>query len=212
MQEKNLWFVIQGPMDFYDDVKNSYNGFSNVIWSTWKNEKSKIEHEKYYILNNPPFCPGKQNINYQIRSTMAGLKYAKKLGAKYVFKIRSDIAFDNLGLLLSKLKFDNTLYFPAYCYLENGYLIDYFQFGPIDKMLQLWNMPLKFEKLHKKYPEYYLTQNFISKFKNEEIRYIIPILKEHGLSYCWFKHPENYTVIKNSPNTFGYRYLFNKEI
>ncbi|MBR6164266.1 hypothetical protein IKQ26_10335 [bacterium] len=200
----NFWLIIQGPLTYYDEVRPSYSGFDNVIWSTWKNEEKKIKNEKHKVLSSYPLFTGKQNINYQVKSTLAGLKYAKNLGAKYVFKIRSDIAFSDLKLLISKLKFDDTLYFPAYHLREEGYFIDYFMFGPIDKMIKLWSIPTKFRFLNTKYPEYYIKKSYFKHFKDEKVRYIIPILEANNMNYMWFKHPENFSEILEDKVNFVY--------
>ena len=195
INRKDIWIILQGPLDYYKEVIPYYKNLDNVIISTWVSEKEKIENKKHCILSYPPIVSGKHNINYQVKSTLAGLKYAKKQGAEYVFKIRADIAFDDLELLISKLKFDNTLYFPAYYNSKEGYLVDYFQFGPIDKMIKLWDIPLKFEIFNKKYPEYYITKNFLKKLPEEKIRYLIPILIENGMKYTWFKNLDNFSQI-----------------
>lgn len=208
VRNKNLWFIIQGPLKYYDDVKSSYLGFDNVVWSTWKNEEEKIKNEKHKVLSTYPLFTGKQNINYQVKSTLAGLEYAKNLGAEYVFKIRSDIAFSDLGLLISKLKFDDTVYFPAYHLREDGYFVDYFMFGPIDKMIKLWSIPVKIGFFNRKYPEYYIKRSFFKHFKDEKVRYIIPVLKENNMNYMWFKNPDNYSSILEDTANFVYdRYM-----
>lgn len=210
MQDKKLWFVIQGPMKFFDDVKNSYNGFSNVIWSTWENEKGKLKNEKHKVLSNYPIVSGERNINLQVKSTLEGLKYAKKQGAQYAFKIRSDMQISDLELLVSKLKFDDTLYFPIYHTHEDGYFVDYFQFGPIDKMIKLWSIPLKFKIFHNKYPEFYLKENFLKNFKDEKVRYLIPICVQNNIKIYWLKNNVDVTEICSTDSLYTYK-EFNKE-
>ena len=210
MKNKKLWFIVQGPMDFYEEIKNSYSAFSNVVYSTWKNEKNKLINEKHKVLSNQPFVSGKQNINLQVKSTLEGLKYASKMGCEYAFKIRSDMVISDLELLISKLKFDGTLYFPAWHQHEDGYFVDYFNFGPIEKMIKFWNISLKFKSFHKKYPEFYLKEHFFKAFKNEEVRYIMPICIKNNISINWIKNNVDVTKICSTDPKFMYD-KFNKE-
>ena len=207
---KNIWLIVQGPLDYIDQVKPAYAGFENIVWSTWKNEKSKIKKEQHYILNTPPLTSGKQNINYQVKSTLKGLLYAKRQGADYAFKIRSDIKFENLKKLISLLQLDDTLYFPAYHMHEDGYFVDYFNFGPIDKMIKLWSIPLKFKIFHNKYPEFYLKENFLKNFKDEKVRYLIPICAQNNIKIYWLKNNIDVTEICSTDSLYTYK-EFNKE-
>jgi len=94
--------VIQGAVlkenDFtLESIKTYKKIFSGsiIILSTWEDEDpeylEKIKKENIVILlNKRPEYSGQQNINYQIISSLNGLKKAGELGAEYAIKTRTD--------------------------------------------------------------------------------------------------------------------------
>ncbi len=158
--------VIQGPIvtdyDFtLETIKLYKKNFRNIviIVSTWDNEPKfrldAIRLEGANIVTSPkPENAGPCNINLQIISTQRGISLAKKLGAKYVIKTRTDQRMYGLNIMqflfdmvenfsiTSPLKFIKkrlvgvsigTQKYPLY------HLSDLFMFGDIDDMIFYWN-------------------------------------------------------------------------
>ena len=94
---KNVTIILQGKvlqesLDFF--IQNYPT--SNVIISTWTNSKldlSKLPQSYNVVLSTLPKDGGHQNINYQILSTLNGLKF---VNTDYVIKIRGDEYYSNL--------------------------------------------------------------------------------------------------------------------
>jgi len=100
---KNRFFiVIQGPVitdhDFTLETVRIYKKTfpdADIVLSTWDDSDltyiEKIKAEKISILlNSKPVNFGISNINLQIVSSLAGVRYAKQSGAEYVLKTRTD--------------------------------------------------------------------------------------------------------------------------
>ncbi len=97
-----LAIVFQGPIDYKDNfsietVKLYKKIFPKafLIFSTWSNENKealkKLKALGCDVILTDPFEPnGFGNVNYQIKTTIEGIKKARSLGAKYVLKNRSD--------------------------------------------------------------------------------------------------------------------------
>lgn len=181
-----IFIIVQGVMDYYQDIKKSLVNVDNVVFSTWNEYEDIVKKEKFCIVNPKPMFNGKQNINLQVRSTLNGLKYARKLGATHAFKMRSDIVFSDLNKLIS-LTDKEMFYFPCFHNHEDGYFADYFQFGKIDEMIKLWSIPLKIDFIHKKYPEYYISQNAYKYLDLKNIRYMRNLCKKNGITCYWLK-------------------------
>jgi hypothetical protein len=94
--------IIQGPLlrenNFTLETIRLYKKIfpgSDIIISTWDTEEKsyvkKIKAENIeVILNAEPEIPGPSHINYQLKSSSAGVKRAKELNAEYVLKTRTD--------------------------------------------------------------------------------------------------------------------------
>ena len=81
--------VIQGPTHDQDRMSKAWQQY-NVIYSTWEDEKPEGKIPENIIYNKKPKDPGFRNINYQVTSTLAGLKKAKEEGFDFCLKWRSD--------------------------------------------------------------------------------------------------------------------------
>lgn len=84
--------VLQDSLDFY--VKNYPT--ANVVISTWVGSKldiSNIPQSYNVVLTKLPENGGDQNINYQLLSTLNGLRFVE---TDYVIKIRGDEYYSNL--------------------------------------------------------------------------------------------------------------------
>jgi len=94
--------VIQGPvvkdchftLETVRLYKKHFAG-ADIIVSTWDDEPANYaekikEQGAEVILNAKPQFPGTSHINFQIASSLAGVKKAQSLGAQYVLKTRTD--------------------------------------------------------------------------------------------------------------------------
>lgn len=173
----SLCIVIQGPIVKENDFtletckiyKKIFNNSETIILSTWDTEDKKYLKNFEAIgvkvlLSKAPDFAGRANLNYQILSTMKGLKEGEKLGCEYAIKTRTDQRFYSTNLsrdLFNLLK----IYPPSPNYNMHSRLValsfnsfkyryygisDMFLFGNTQDMLKYWNSPLD----TKKYEEY----------------------------------------------------------
>lgn len=194
----SLCIVIQGPI---------FNNSETIILSTWDTEDKKYLKNFEAIgvkvlLSKAPDFAGRANLNYQILSTMKGLKEGEKLGREYAIKTRTDQRFYSTNLsrdLFNLLK----IYPPSPNYNMHSRLValsfnsfkyryygisDMFLFGNTQDMLKYWNSPLD----TKKYEEYktikqkdlwqqYCSETYIAShfLKN------IGVTPEYTLKHTW---------------------------
>ncbi len=143
--------LIQG--DFRNDtnkvLKFYTSNFENVIFSTWEVTNlfncEKFENLKI-IKTKLPKNTGYTNRFLQRISTYQGLKYAKKIGCTHILKNRSDMIISNFKpifwtylLKITNKKIISTPY--RCCTAKPDFLssiCDYFQFGEIDQIMNLW--------------------------------------------------------------------------
>jgi hypothetical protein len=200
MHIKEQGIIIQGPTDFHhEEIANFYSQFSNVVWSTWKDEPRK--HLDYIrdkgitlLLNYKPDYPGHLNINLQCKSTLHGIKYFKDRGFSEVIKVRSDILFWGIERVLDKIKGKdvsfmamhnpNTLPLFAY-YLDHyhhgiDFPCDYVIHGNIDTMHNMFdyyvkdNIPIP--------PESIILKNYLT-YRNIEPLFIFDHLVKNGIYF-----------------------------
>lgn len=173
----SLCIVIQGPIVKENDFtletckiyKKIFNNSETIILSTWDTEDKKYLKNFEAIgvkvlLSKAPDFAGRANLNYQILSTMKGLKEGEKLGCEYAIKTRTDQRFystnlsrDLFNLLMIYPPSPNynmhsrlvALSFNSFKYRYYG-ISDMFLFGNTQDMLKYWNSPLD----TKKYEEY----------------------------------------------------------
>jgi len=98
--------VIQGPTEYYKELTDYYSQFDNVVWATWNNEPvTNLDYIRSkgieVIVIEPPTFPGYMNVNMQLASSFAGVKY---LDVDEILKVRSDTIVTNLDKLLSRLQ------------------------------------------------------------------------------------------------------------
>lgn len=94
--------ILQGPLklenNFTLETVKFYTKLypkCSIVVSTWDTEDATVlrEIEKYgatVIKNKKPQKTGLGNMNFQLVSTKAGIKFAENIGAKYVLKTRTD--------------------------------------------------------------------------------------------------------------------------
>lgn len=95
---KNNRFFLENTVLIY---KKLYPKVKIVI-STWENEKENISENLQYlcdsvVINKYPenLKPGIDNINFQIYSTLSGLKKLNEIGCEFSIKQRADCRFYN---------------------------------------------------------------------------------------------------------------------
>jgi hypothetical protein len=132
----------------------------HIFVSTWKNESLKVIHSleragANVLLNELPEIPGSCHLNYQIRSTLAGIQAVRDAGCKFALKTRTDTRMyaANIGDFLAGLveRFPVT---PGYAARGRLAVLDYatrmffpqllsdlMVFGYTDDMLNYWNAP-----------------------------------------------------------------------
>lgn len=139
--------------------KNFPNGL--IILSTWSVPKSiELDLQKIdvkIILNKMPQYSGFANVNLQIVSSREGLLLAKKLGAKYALKTRTDQRIHNPNFFDYMLSLLKTFPLEVNHSKQHSRLIacslntfklrmfgisDMFLFGEIDDVIRYWNVPL----------------------------------------------------------------------
>lgn len=194
--------VIQGPSNYVKDIKNIWKDYENdLIFSTWIGSEKEYEIDDIVVFNKEPEYPGPFNFNYQKISTFNGLLKAKELGYSHVLKIRSDYfptnpkSFMNL-LDLNKMNF-LMWHYTTFLWKDiptlKGYFTDHLSFGPIDYMIDMWDIEQNF--CHS--PEIIITWNYIKKLKDKiDINFLINNLKpfENDLFYIKLNN-QNYNNI-----------------
>lgn len=197
--EVPLAVVMQGPLKqedrFTEETLRLYGTTfpeAQLILSTWDTEDReslrRIEELGVTVLTQPlPSSPGPAHVNYQIQSTRLGLEEAKRHGATFAVKTRTDtrLGAANIGNYLfglwqafpvaaslpqrgriGLLDLSTRLYIP-------NHASDILLFGQIDDLLAYWSPPLSqarkpatgLKRLGDLYgdhiPEVYLCESFL---------------------------------------------------
>lgn len=161
--------VMQGPIRYENRFTINTLRFYRSIYpkvllivSTWTGEVSEAFRQECeelnitIIENEYPFDPG-FHANYQIVSTLSGIRHAKKFSKiKYVLKIRTDIRLYRCDFLLymknmvkaypCKAPFNNRILFLGGGGISFSYypfrLGDFLYFGQIDDMEHFFDIPI----------------------------------------------------------------------
>ena len=200
---ERIAIVIQGKLKLEEDftletVRLYRRTFPDcpIYVSTWSDEAPEAvvaleDAGATVLLNNPPALAGWSHLNYQIRSTLAGIQAATEAGCHYVLKTRTDtrmyagnIAPFLVGLILQfqvrgtrnakgrlvVLDWATRLFLPQHP-------ADILMFGHIEDMTAYWSAPLCDEQdipdstirhqfvelLNPLVPEIYLCRNYLRK-------------------------------------------------
>lgn len=206
----DIAIVIQGPSICVDEVKFAWRNFNkDLIFSTWKGEEHKYDEHDLVIFNDIPKYPSNRNFNLQKISTYYGLLEAKKLKYKYVIKVRSDYLPTNDKELIKIIDFNkiNTLFWDDVIYLWKtfptlkGYITDHLIAGPIDEIIDLWDIKDNFSSA-----QILLTWSYIKKLSNKiDIKYLLPYLNENNdIFYVKFNQKSyNFFGFNNETEFFG---------
>lgn len=165
-----LGIVLQGPISLKDDMSYKSIKFyksiypnSVIVLSTWSTEDKVLVKKckdagAVVVLSKPPMKPGVLNVNYQITSTLAGVKKAIELGADYIAKTRTDQRICKPYVLLSLVEllekypviseksFQEKRIVVMPTYINNMFtpyfMSDFFYFGQSQDILRLFSLKL----------------------------------------------------------------------
>jgi len=209
--------VIQGPSLYVNEVKNAWkNHKEDIIFSTWiGSEKEYVENDNV-IFNKYPSTNGHWNFNYQKISSYNGLLKAKELGYTHAIKVRSDYLPTNDKNFVQLLDFNkiNVMcwHYTTFLWLKfptfNGYISDHLMAGPINEMIELWNIKDNFCSA-----QTVITWSYINKLsKSIDINYFLTKLDEkNDLFYIKFNSQNNSIFGFNSQtNEFGEKILWGR--
>lgn len=188
-KKEKIAIVVQGPSLYVEEVKNAWKDFkNNLIFSTWKGSENEYDKNDIVIFNDEPQNRGYCNFNLQKISSYYGLLKAKSLGYTHAIKIRSDYIPTNAKKFISILKLDKLNFllweYTSFLWLQfptfNGYFADHIVFGPIDEMIELWDIKDNFCST-----QTLVTWSYVNKLRNKiDIHYFLPDLnKDNDLFY-----------------------------
>ena len=153
-ESKKTAIVLQGPViekeNFTLETIKIYKKLfpeSIIILSTWKEfDLSQFVELCHVCKQDMPKVLGEYNLNLQIKSTQSGVILAKKLGAKYILKVRTDQRVYSKNLIPYLLdilsKNQNKLILPGF----NSFIFrpyspsDMIMFGSTQEVLLYWNI------------------------------------------------------------------------
>ncbi len=172
-QMESFAIVLQGPLCDADDMTCKTIEFyrkmypqAQIILSTWEGEDENIcsraeNMNAIVIRNKKPVYAGIKNVNYQLTSSLNGVKRAEELGCYYVAKTRTDqrvckpYVFDfmiNLLRLFPLSEVCNQKERIIFLSMYSGnifspyYMSDFLYFGTIYDMKNLLSAPLDFRE------------------------------------------------------------------
>lgn len=209
--------VLQGPLLLDDDFtyetillyRKTYP-LCKIILSTWEDSDIKSINRIKKIggvevcLSKIPKVRGRENINLQKKSSIAGIELAQSLGCKYVLKSRTDQRMykSNIVLFLLKLLTNNPLNVDI---SSNSRLIvtslgtfknrlynisDMFVFGEVEDVYKFFNVPevscLEDEFIYPK------DQVEYSKLRPGEIYFTTNYIESLGYELKWTIHDSDY--------------------
>ena len=239
-----LGLVMQGPLMKEDNftletVKLYKKTFENteIIVSTWKTENldyiEKIkEAGATVILNDPPEFAGISNVNYQIKSSIAGIRKAKEIGCEYAIKARTDqrmyasnikeFLFNLLKIfpLSSEIQVQKqrliTCSANTFKYRLYG-LSDMFLFGHIDDVLLFWSVKEDNRNFDKNDAFYTTSLRNYCKSKLVEVYFTCEFLQAVGknlsftLQDSWQSYSKHFCVIDKESLDLCWPKYTNKE-
>ena len=157
--------VIQGPVNEFtaESVRVYRKIFPKavIIVSTWVNTDERLAAELRgladdVLLNEPPKTSGLLNVNYQAKSSYAGIRRAYELGIPYVMKTRSDqriytpLMFEYFKSLLEVFPLDGRysqwqkerIITDSGSHISKQYFIrDFFYFGTSQDLMNFFDFP-----------------------------------------------------------------------
>jgi len=208
--------VIQGPTNFYKEVCETWEGWPNVVWSTWDDEpQENIDYIRSknidVLLNKKPEFAGYLNINYQLLSTFNGLQFLQARGIKEALKTRGDHTISSVkdfleslsGRRICFLALSNVdvrkdiTYELEYIHEGHDYPSDNLIYGKIDDMLMMFNFQT--DKIYNIPPEAMIVYNYMVsmgiKFDldfnyllRNGVSFVLRDCINKGIKIHWLKH------------------------
>lgn len=112
---KKIYIIIQGNTKYCDTVISTARNIDNVVWvtdtDTAPHDLYKIQQSGIKFITIDKINPaGWHYSNWETSTTMAGLRYAKSMGAEYCVKIRADVVCSDWNKFKDKMVFDDKLH------------------------------------------------------------------------------------------------------
>ena len=161
--------VVQGvsKKEYIEEIKRGWVGFQ-IIFSTWDDTDTSLYSPDDIVIYNPyPADRGVANLGYQKVSTRNGFLKARELGWERALKWRSD-QWPKNGKEFYKLFNGEGLNLYAWMAHNGGYMNDYFMEGPIQSVIDLFDVPSECS-----FPEKNLTQSLFEKGLNSNARCVV---------------------------------------
>lgn len=200
--------VIQGPvmqennftLETIRIYKKNFPG-ALIVVSTWAGERDldKLKAEGCIVIENEkPSTGGPQNINYQIKSTYAGIMVSEKNRIQYILKTRTDQRiynnnvlnfFYNLTLIFplktNTIKLNSRLIIPSFGTLKYRLYgpSDMLMFGHISDMKLYWNLHHDDRIIPAEKKERTISE--IAQLRLSEIYLCTEFLKQIGYNINW---------------------------
>ena len=167
-KHEDIAILIQGPIQkqnkfALETIKIYKKIFPNIliILSSWENDDTKdfkkLNSKNFHIIKSKqPLTSGELNINYQIKSVVAGLKFLNRFrNIKYVLKTRTDCRIYNPNSFLYLKDMINNFPIKKNNFLEKRILFssvatckfrvygatDIVQFGTLRDLTKYWKVP-----------------------------------------------------------------------
>lgn len=186
---REFGIVIQGPIVYENNFtlnsivsyKSAFPG-CKIVLSTWSKELDNELFNEFKTLDidiitsdEPDIIPvpSLTFINFQLKSTYAGLQRMKEIGVDYVLKTRTDARITSPDLLDVLIQYrrrwtttsdkqkECIVCMPPYIPNHDYFTIsDLFMCGSIEDMLQYWEYPINIK--YKQNPEYELSARYFT--------------------------------------------------
>lgn len=149
--------ILQGPVVVRDNftfvtvrMYRKYYNRIRIIVSTWKDADVKVVEQLKgegadVILNDYPDINPAGNLNYQLTTSLAGVRRAREMGAKYAVKTRTDQRYYNpcaLSMLQGLYQEGKIIFLGGIVNSYYGrpfYLSDFFAYGSIKELEILYS-------------------------------------------------------------------------
>jgi hypothetical protein len=191
--DNNLALIIQGPFNKKAYLYYSKFTYVTIIFSTWVDEVIDLElnsKNHYIVKSEKPSISGPYNLNFQIESSINGVRKIQDLEEKlkinfFCIKIRSDFIFTNFNFYSTNIKFQkNTIYTTSlYSYTYKTYFSDYIFCGWTESLIRFLNINLE-PKIYDEFniPERVLFSNWTGNIST------LPDLSPKKQSLFWLKY------------------------
>lgn len=201
--QSDIFIIVHGSSSFpyTKECIDSFARYQNVIWSSW-NDRPQAISEHLITKNIPaifadyPIEQGMSKLNWQRTGFLNGLRLARNLGAKYVYKCRTDLDISNLDFILDELKYkceNGGKKLNVLCWDEwsNG-CCDFLMFGDIDEMEKFWSFPnINVPSERGVTPQYFAAKNIPYNYTYQSLKQLIDthidLYHDYDIHINWLK-------------------------